>query len=455
MSVSLKDSNQFDQTIHPELEPALQVEQIVSQSSATAHTGRKFIPFAMDFLLGQGASQALNLITGIFLIHRLSIEAYAQFGVATGFQGVMGILMDLGFASTIIPLVGERAGDRAVIGRYVRAAHRLRNLTFWLLAPLTAIAFLATVHKRHWPLGLQLVLLISILVSLYSSGMVSFFSAPLLITRRLREYYLPQILVGFARVLAYVALAFAGSLNAATAAIFGGLYVTANGLLIRRAARKHLDWPTSDSPETHRELLRYILPGTPAVVFAAFQSQISLFLISFFGSTLYIAEVAALTRIGQIFIMLTVVHTTLVEPYIAKLPRQRLLHNYLTLLLVAIAACAPVVFIAFRWPDVFIWIIGSRFETVRPAIGVYILSLCLNFVSGLAWIMNRARKWVFWSGSILEVVLLLGSQILFLAFIGVHTTQQAVLLALVSSGCYIIAHGYIGLRGFLQAPSHS
>jgi membrane glycosyltransferase len=68
------------------------------------------------------------------------------------------------------------------------------------------------------------------------------------------------------------------------------------------------------------------------------------------------------------------------------------------------------------------------------------------------WIMNRSRKWLFWSGTILEVVLLLTVQILFIAFVGVHTTQQAVLFTFASSFCYFVAHGYVGIYGFLKGP---
>jgi len=74
---------------------------------------------------------------------RLSVEAYAQFGLATGFQTVFSVLMDLGFASTIVPLVGDRRHDRALLGKYVRSAaicgtgptgswHRWRPSDFWL-----------------------------------------------------------------------------------------------------------------------------------------------------------------------------------------------------------------------------------------------------------------------------------------------------------------------------------
>ena len=55
--------------------------------------------------------------------------------------------MDLGYASAIIPLVGETFSDRALVGSYLRAAKHLRDKAFWILCPFAAIAFLAIMHR--------------------------------------------------------------------------------------------------------------------------------------------------------------------------------------------------------------------------------------------------------------------------------------------------------------------
>ena len=409
---------------------------------------RRIARVLTNFIFGQGASQGISILISLFLVRKLSVEAYAQFGLATGFHMVFGILMDMGFASSIVPLVGERAHDRALMGRYVRAARHLRNYVFWILAPAVAVAFFATMHRRHWSLTVQLILFASVLLSLQSAGKVSFYSAPLFALGRLREYYLPQVFSGVTRLTAYIVLAFTGGLNACTAAGLGAINIAVNGTLIGRATRKYIDWPRKNDPKTDRELLNYILPATPAIIFSAFQAQISLFLISYFGGILNIAEVTALNRIGQIFAVLTTFNTIVIEPYIARISQARLLRNFLGFVLAASVAMAPFVFVAFRWPQVFLFILGSKYEGVRNAMGWYVLSACMNFVSGLMWIMNRARKWVFWSGSLAEIGLLLAVQTAFVLYVGVRTTQQAVFFTLAQSCCFVVAHTYVSIVGF-------
>jgi O-antigen/teichoic acid export membrane protein len=441
------DPEEFD----PEL-PAAAVLAAADQASPTGKRPRRrrILQILTGFLFGQGAAQAVSVLAGLFLVRRLSVEAYAQFGLATGFQTVFSVLMDLGFASTIVPLVGDRRDDRALVGSYVRSAKHLRDRTFLYLAPVASIVFLATMHRHHWNLWVQLALLISVLVSLYSGGKVSYFSAPLFVHGRLREYYLPQVLSGAGRLLAYIVLSFTGGLTAWTASALSALNITVNGSLISRASRRLLDWPQRDNPAVDREMIHYILPASPAIVFSAFQSQISLFLIGFFGGTLNIAEVTALSRIGQLFAVAMTFNVIVIEPYVARHSPRGLFRTFALLILAASAACTPVVALAFLWPRVFIWIIGSRYAGVQPLMGWFILSCCMNFVSGLVWVMNRARKWVFWSGSILEVVLLLLVQAAFLIRFGVHTTRQAVFFGLASSVCYAIAHGYAAVWGFLK-----
>jgi len=290
------------------------------------------------------------------------------------------------------------------------------------------------------------------LLALYSGGKVSYYSAPLFIFGRLREYYVPQIATGAGRLAAYIGLEFAGGLNAWTAAGLSALNVTANGSWLHKKSRPFLEWPEKEDPATDRELFHYILPAAPAMIFAAFQSQITLFLISIFGGTVDIAQVAALGRIGQLFTVLMTFNMIVVEPYIARLNRKRLLSMYFKFLLLAAAACTPVVLAAFLWPQAFLWLLGSKYEILRGLLGWVVLASCLNYLAGLMWVMNRARKWIFWSGTILEVVLLLVLQTAYAICIGIRTTREAVFLTFAMSFCYLIAHGYVSIYGFIKGP---
>jgi len=443
--MSLDQLGEFD----PELS---QIPQLPTEQRAQLSRRRRAATIIASFFLGQGAVQGVQVLMGLLLVRWLSVEAFAQFGLTFGFQLAMNTLMDLGISSTIIPLVGDRRDDRALVGRYVRSAKHLRDRTFWILAPVAVIAFLAIMYKHHWGWMLQSLLLSSVLLTLYFSGRVSYSSAPLFLFGRLREFYFPQTLSGLARLASYVVLKLVGALNAWTAAWFNALNVTINGSLLEKESRKYLEWPEHEDTSIDREVLRYILPAMPAIIFSAFQVQISLFLISFFGDTASIAQVAALGKLGQLFSVLMTFNVVVVEPYVARLSRERLLSTYLGFVALATLCCAPITVVAFATPKLFLWLLGPKYKGLQDAVGWVVFASCVNYLAGLMWIMNRARKWVFWRGTVFEIVLLLSVQIAFIVLVGVRSTQQAVLFTFASSFCFAATHGYVAIYGFLRGP---
>ncbi len=124
---------------------------------------------------------------GAFSRARLERRALCSISLAFGFQAAVALLMDLGYTSTIIPLVGERHDDRARVGIICEQRNTSGTAHSGFLATFTAFAFLAIMHKHHWSWTTRAVLLLSVLLSLYLSGPVSYYSAPLFLYGRLRD----------------------------------------------------------------------------------------------------------------------------------------------------------------------------------------------------------------------------------------------------------------------------
>jgi O-antigen/teichoic acid export membrane protein len=417
--------------------------------------GRRILGVVTGFLLGQGASQALTLLAGLFLVRHLSVTSYAQFGLASGFQAMFLTLMDLGFAGTIVPLVGDKRDDRALVGRYVRSAKHLRDLSFLVIAPIASLCFLGIMHRQHWGWGLQATLLGSVLLTLYAGGKASYFAAPLILHGRLRPYYVLQVTAAAIRLGSYVLLAYTSWLSTGIAVGIAALTTVLTAEYYAHLSKPLMDWPEKNDRETARKIIRYVLPATPASIFAAFQAQITLMLISLLGGQVeYIAQVAAIGRIGQVFTVLVTFNLMVVEPFVARLQHRRLLPTFSAITGLACLAMTPLVFIAFRWPQTFLLLIGPKYRTLSNLLGWVILAASVNYVAGLIWMMNRARKWIFWSGSILEVVLLIGVQAAFVAIIGVKNTRNAVFLTLAASFCPLISHVYVSILGFWKNWHH-
>lgn len=401
------------------------------------------------FLAGQGSVQILNLISGFLLLRWLSVEAYAQYSVAFGFQSTIGILVELGFAGSIVALVGDRGADKKIVGTYVRSAKHYRNRLFAIVIPIAAIAFPLVISKHHWDWTTQLLLFSSIVSSIFFQGWVSYYCAPLLISQRLKQFYQSQVISGFGRIVLCFTLYLGSVLTSWTTTWVNSAIVAVNGWLYRQSAKPLISEPSSSDSKYNREMLRYLSPLMPGIVFAAFQGQISLFLIALFGQTQNIAEVAALGRLGQLFFILTAFNSVVVEPYFAKLPRQYLLQRYLQVVGFATVVAIAVWAIAFLFPDPLLWILGSKYQNLRVETTWIVAVACIGYVDGVIWTINNSRKWLYWWGTVAYIVGLLITQTICVAVMDLSTTLSVIYFSLITTVAVMAVHIATGIYGFI------
>lgn len=406
------------------------------------------------FLAGQGASQFLALATSLLLLRALNVEQYAQYSLAIGLQMTASSLANLGLNQCIIPLVGTRVDDRQLVGRLVRGALFLRTWLVAIVAPIVLVFFHLAANKQGWTLTSQLLLSASIVLAIVWSGQIACYSAPLIIQRKFRDYYFAQVAPATLRLGIYIVATVAGVLSSAAAALVGSLAYLMNAVLVRRSAAKLVEIPASADPATNREMIRTVLPMAPATIFSAFQPQIALFVITVFGETQQIAEVGALGRLAQLFLIWNVFSDLVIGPYIARMPRHRLLYEYLRMVAIAFVAMVGISVLAALFPEMFLVLLGESYAGLREPVFWTVLGSSMSSFAGVIWVMSRARRWIFWRGSFLEIFLLFGLQALFVATIGVHSTLEAAQLMVMAGAAHILVHSYIAWHGFRNAKGN-
>lgn len=410
---------------------------------------KKLTVLLTSFLVGQGSVQLLNLISGFLLLRWLSVEDYAQYSVTFGFQSTFGILIDLGFSGTIIALVGERIYDKKVVGSYIYAGKHFRNLLFWILIPISIITFPLVIAKYHWPWITQLLLLSSIVISLFFQGWASYYAVPLLMHKQLREYYQVQIASAGGRLIINFGFYIISTLFSWITLWINSAVIVFNAILYRKNAEKWIDEPDGSDSKIKREMLSYIAPLIPGIIFTAFQGQISVLLITIFGQTRSIAEVAALSRIAQIFLLLNAFNSVIIEPYIAKVSRQKLVISYFRILSVALAICIMLCGIAFLFPEIPLWVLGSKYQNLKIETSWLIVSSCINYIGGVIWTMSSARKWIYWWHTTLYIVLVLVVQAIGILFMKLDTTLGVIQFSLVSGMAVLVVHIIGSIYGFI------
>ncbi len=427
------------------------VDGAVLPSAAPSRFARWRGPL-LSFLVGQPAVQFLNLITGFFLLRWLDINEFAMFGIAFAFQSTVSQLTDLGFSGSIVALSGSRGHDPEVLGGYLRSARYWRTRMQTMTLIVAAIAFPLMTWNQPWSPLIKALLFVSIALGVLFQGWLMY-GAALFVNSALISYYRPQIVAALLRLALCALLHAFGLLPAWAAALLGVLSLGFVGASFRHTSRSYIHEPIEASPEKNARMLKYLGPMVPGVAFAAVQGQILIGIIAIFGSTRNIAEISALGRIAQLFLILGAFNMVFIEPYIARVSRDLLLRRYLQILTVATLISAAIAVVGFVYPQPLLWLLGSNYSGLQREIGWVVLTASTTYLGGVVCIMHAARRWVFWwaTGAIIGAVIL--TQIICAMYLDMTQPIQVIWLGFITSIVTLLVHVAAGIYGFTAHKS--
>lgn len=347
------------------------------------------------FLLGQGALQLIQVFSGLLLVRWLSVEGYAQYSMAFAFQCTAHVLVEFGFSGTIIALVGNRIHDKKVIGNYIKAGQYYRNRLFLFISIFCLVIFPLITAKHNWSIFATIMLLVSIISNLFFTGWTSYYTPPLRMHQRIGLLYKIQIKSGIIRLITLCLMYFVTILNSWLAALIGSLQTLMNGFLIKKASGVYIDEPEEVDLLAQKEMVNIIKPLMPGIIFTAFQSQIMIFIISIFGQTNDIAEIGALSRIGQLYAVFSMAGGVLIAPYLARLPIKGLAQKFSLIVGGGILFCGLIVILGYFFPMPLLWIMGNKYDHLTNELILLLVSSGLGLLNGLIWEMSESRKWIY------------------------------------------------------------
>ena len=429
-------------------EPTLTALQTIKASPRA----QKWTKTLAHFLSGQIVIQVLNFLTGFLLLRWLSVTAYAEFSVAFAFQSTLGMLIDLGFSNSIVALVGDRGSDSAVVGKYIRSARYFRNRMFAVMLCISVVAFPLMTQHQHWSTMTKLLLFGAIVSSVFFQGW-GMYAAPLLINGRVKEYYQSQVFSAAGRLFCCFVLFKAAALSAWTTAWVAAGALALTGFLYRKKCLNLVHEPRESDPVFNKEMLLYLSPLIPGVIFTALQGQISIALITIFGRSTNIAEVAALGRLGQLFLVFAAFNSVIVEPHVAQVAPKRLVNKYLLIACCASSLAIVLAALGFLFPVPFLWLLGKKYSYLQSEVGWIVSGACVNYVAGVLWVMNSARKWLFWWYTNMYIACVLLTQVICISIMRLNTTHSVIILSFITAVVVLCTHIIGGAYGLIKQNS--
>jgi O-antigen/teichoic acid export membrane protein len=399
-------------------------------------------------LVAQTGVQAIAFASGIFIIRLLPQKEFALYTLANAALGMMTALADSGVSAGLMSLAAPAAGDPSRLATVIQTGFHVRRLfaAFGLLVAVPWSFFLLRSHGADWPAALLLIA--TLLPSFLFAISASILQIPLQLRRRIGEVQLSALGSNSVRFMLLV-ITLPASTFAAIALLCNAAGTLLQSFWLRWLQRDLRRTRTSIDPEVRAQLLRLARRLIPGSVYYAFHSQITLWLISLFGTTVSVAEVGALTRLTMALSILSAAINVAVVPRFALLSatapivRMRFLQVQVLLTLLSI----PLLLCVWIFPNAVLFVLGRHYAGLTSQLLLATASAYVSLMSSIVFSLNTSRGWVA-PGYLFPIIGTLTTVILVMTMRIVSTTD-AMIFSLLSNFASL-ATGYavffVGVR---------
>lgn len=337
--------------------------------------------------------QAIGLLSGIIVIRLLPTTEYALYTLANTMLGTMVVLSDSGIAAGVMAESGKVWKDKKKLGAALATGLDLRRKfavgSLTIAAPI--LIYLLHHHGADW--WMSVLIFVSLIPAFISSLSGAIFQTPLKLKQDiapLQKNTLYEGLGRFAMVLSLFVLPWT------FIAILGaGIPRLITNIRLRKLSAGYADWTQKPDLEVRKRLLKMVKRLMPGAVYFVVSGQISIWLISIFGTTSSVAEIGAL---GRIAIMLTVISTlfgTLVYPRFARLPQNSeiLMKRFLQIMGLLVLIVSLIMAAVGVFSNQILWVLGDSYRNLNIELVMSFAASGIGIISGAAYIMSTHRGW--------------------------------------------------------------
>lgn len=349
------------------------------------------------YLVGQGGTQLIQVITGFLIIRLLSKEAYADYTMVHVVLGMGTVLFGLGVSQCLTGLIGKDISNKEIVGRYISAAYQLRKWLLSIGAVILLFTFIAISTKFGWSLGLALFYFSCVALTLFFNAWETVNKPILLLEYRLMELYSLSGGLVLGRLICISLAAVFGVLFAPVAVFLNMLQAAGTALGVGRLSRSRKEpvLKNTDLSFERKEILRLTLPKLPNLLVATFSSQLMLILAAIFATTSTLAEAGALSRLALLFLIFKQMGETLVAPYFAKLDPEQLLRQVSLLLLGLLFFISGAIMVGYFYPDPFLLLLGEGYGNLVFEIFLVLTIAAIRVGTGTIMSVCNARKFIY------------------------------------------------------------
>jgi O-antigen/teichoic acid export membrane protein len=354
--------------------------------------GLRWIKLLAISLVAQLGVQALAFLAGILVIRQLSTGEYALYTLANTTLGTMTLLADSGVAAGVTARAGQIWTDSQRLASVIGIGLQLRRkfATGSLAVVIPILFYLLHDHGASWIAATCVV--VALLPAFFTALSGSLLEIPLKLRREvvpLQQVQLASNAIRLALLVVALALLPLAALAMACNAV-GQIWANVR---MRRLLPDVVGAPALPDPSDREALIGVVKRLLPGTVYYAFFGQITLWIVSAFGSTQSIAQVGALSRLAMALTVFSAVIGTLIVPRFVTLPADhRLLRARFLQIEVGVFLLGAVVVVAvWSFPRQALLILGHGYADLGSEVVLMAAGACLNLVAATLYALDNAR----------------------------------------------------------------
>lgn len=393
--------------------------------------------------------QFFGFACGILIIRCLPTHEYALYTLANTMLGCMTSLADSGVSVGVMSNGGKVWQDKDKLGKVLATGLQLRKrfaaISLTITTPL--LFYLLNKHGASWLMSTMIA--ISLVPAFYTSLSTSLWEIAPKLHQDIKSLQKIQVTGNLARLVTLTISLLIFPL-ASVAIISAGISQLWINHKLKRISKRYVSDLNETDPKVQDEILKTVKKVIPGTIYYVVSGQLTIWLISIFGSTQAIAQIGAIGRLSVLLNIFGVMFGTLVIPRYARLPKNSplILLRFGQIQLVALCICAAVILVVWLFPAEILSVLGKDYKTLQKELLLIILGACVGFLAGITYGLNAVRERIPPSSIILPVLII--SQIAFIWTFKVDNVVMAAIFTFVIQLLVYVVHLSFGVYSMMK-----
>jgi O-antigen/teichoic acid export membrane protein len=350
----------------------------------------------VTFLSTQVGVQFLNMVTGFLVVRTLNKDEYADYTIVNTLVPAILMLSDNGIGTGIAAVGRIFWEDDLKMGRLVNTGLLLRRrfalVSFALLAPVLAWMLH---YRAHVSIALTLLLTTVALTGVSFQITSAVMRMVLDLRQKLRS--LGKVSLGVAGLRLLLVVIFVNLFH--FTALLAMLATTASVIFetyyYSRTVKAEVKWDAPPDPEYYPQIFSIVKRTMPLTVYFCLQSQLTVWLMSIFGSSHQVADIGAASRLSVIFATLLGSFGTIAVPRFARANGRKILtRKVYEILGVAVVMLASLILFTWLFPQPFVLLLGPNYYNMTNLIWLVVLSTGSVSLAALCYGLNMCKGWI-------------------------------------------------------------